>query len=97
MAIVRTRRIIDNAGADAVLAAAERTAAAGGHRVVIAVVDPWGELIALRRTPGAQQPPDQVGAHPAEADHAKLHAVLLRNSGRARMLRGVRDSRKRGP
>jgi glc operon protein GlcG len=54
VAIVRTRRIIDNAGADAVLAAAEQAASAEGHRVVIAVVDPWGELIALRRTPGAQ-------------------------------------------
>ena len=40
------RRIIDDAGADAVLAAAERHAREHGHRVVIAIVDPSGELIA---------------------------------------------------
>jgi hypothetical protein len=44
---------------------------------------------------GALQPPDQVGAHPAESDHAKLHAVLLTVQAGARMLRGGRDSRKR--
>ena len=44
MALVRTRKIIDDAGADAVLAAAEQVANAHGHRVVIAVVDPYGEL-----------------------------------------------------
>ena len=54
MTLVRTRKIIDEAGAEAVLAAAERKALADGHRVVIAVVDPWGELVALRRTQGAQ-------------------------------------------
>ena len=54
MPAVRTRRIIDEAGAGAVLDAAERKALADGHRVVIAVVDPWGELVAFRRTPGAQ-------------------------------------------
>jgi uncharacterized protein GlcG (DUF336 family) len=54
MSLVRTRRIIDDAGAKAVLDAAERAANEGGARVVIAVVDPWGELIELRRTPGAQ-------------------------------------------
>ena len=40
MAIVRIRRIIDDAGAADVLAAAEREAVAHGHRVVMAVVDP---------------------------------------------------------
>ena len=50
MALVRTRRIIDDAGASAVIAAAEQEANAHGHRVVIAVVDPHGELIELRRT-----------------------------------------------
>src|SRR5437588_373888 len=53
MAVVRTRRIIDDAGARDVLAAAEREALAQGLRVVVAVVDPWGELVALGRTPGA--------------------------------------------
>jgi len=53
MTIVRTRRTIDNAGADAVIAAAERHANENGYRVVIAVVDPSGELIAMHRTEGA--------------------------------------------
>src|SRR5918999_2808274 len=75
VSIVRTRRIIDNAGADAVLAAAERTAAAGGHRVVIAVVDPWGELIALRRTPGAQ-----VASSRVAVDKARTAAIFVRPS-----------------
>jgi uncharacterized protein GlcG (DUF336 family) len=50
----RPRRIIDDAGAAAVLAAAEAEALSRGARVVLAVVDPWGELVALRRTAGAQ-------------------------------------------
>jgi Haem-degrading len=54
MAIVRTRKVIDGAGATAVLAAAEQAATEHGHRVVMAVVDPWGELVELRRTAGAQ-------------------------------------------
>jgi glc operon protein GlcG len=75
VAIVRTRRIIDNAGADAVLAAAEQAANAGGHRVVIAVVDPWGELIALRRTPGAQ-----VASSRVAVDKARTAAIFVRPS-----------------
>src|SRR6478735_7318576 len=54
MAAVRTRRIIDDAGAQTVLATAQREALAQGLRVVIAVVDPWGELVAFARTPIAQ-------------------------------------------
>lgn len=54
MAPIRTRRIIDDAGAEAVLDVAERHARDQGHRVVIAIVDPWGELVAFRRTPDAQ-------------------------------------------
>ena len=50
MQIFRTRKIIDDAGADAVLAAAEAFALEQGSRVVIAIVDPSGELIQL---PGA--------------------------------------------
>jgi glc operon protein GlcG len=75
VAIVRTRRIIDNAGADAVLAAAERVADANGARVVIAVVDPWGELIALRRTPGAQ-----VASSRVAVDKARTAAIFVRPS-----------------
>jgi glc operon protein GlcG len=75
VAIVRTRRIIDNAGADAVLAAAERVADANDHRVVIAVVDPWGELIALRRTAGAQ-----VASSRVAVDKARTAAIFVRPS-----------------
>jgi outer membrane protein OmpA-like peptidoglycan-associated protein len=75
VAIVRTRRIIDNAGADAVLAAAERVANANGARVVIAVVDPWGELIELRRTEGAQ-----VASSRVAVDKARTAAIFVRPS-----------------
>jgi len=44
MAVTRTRRIIDDAGADAVVAAAEKLALERGHRVVIAVVEGLQQL-----------------------------------------------------
>jgi glc operon protein GlcG len=75
MAAVRTRRIIDDAGAQTVLAAAEREALAQGLRVVIAVVDPWGELVALRRTPGAQAASSRVAV-----DKARTAAIFVRPS-----------------
>jgi glc operon protein GlcG len=72
---VRTRRIIDDAGAEAVLAAAERRAAEQGSRVVLAVVDPWGELVALRRTEGAQAASSRVAV-----DKARTAAIFVRPS-----------------
>jgi uncharacterized protein GlcG (DUF336 family) len=75
MAIVRTRRIIDNDGAAAVLAAAERKARDTGARVVLAVVDPWGELVELRRTPGAQ-----VASSRVAVDKARTAAIFVRPS-----------------
>src|SRR5213596_1091376 len=75
MAVVRTRRIIDDAGAQTVLAAAEREALAQGLRVVIAVVDPWGEVVALRRTPGAQAASSRVAV-----DKARTAAIFIRPS-----------------
>ena len=75
MAIVRTRRIIDDAGAEAVLAAAERLALEHGHRVVIAVVDPWGEVVLLRRTPGAQ-----IASSRVAVDKARTAAIFVRPS-----------------
>src|ERR671939_714185 len=71
----RTRRIIDDAGAEAVLAAAEADANAHGNRVVIAVVDPWGELVLLRRTPGAQAASSRVAV-----DKARTAAIFVRPS-----------------
>jgi glc operon protein GlcG len=75
MAIVRTRRIIDNDGAAAALAAAERKARETGARVVLAVVDPWGELVELRRTPGAQMASSRVAV-----DKARTAAIFVRPS-----------------
>ena len=75
MADVRTRRIIDNAGADAVIAAAETFADERGHRVVITVVDPSGEVIALRRTKGAQ-----IASSRVAVDKARTAAIFVRPS-----------------
>jgi glc operon protein GlcG len=75
MAIVRTRRIIDDAGAEQVLAAAERYALEQGHRVVMTVVDPWGEVVALRRTPRAQAASSRVAV-----DKARTAAIFVRPS-----------------
>jgi glc operon protein GlcG len=75
MAYVRTRRIVDDAGADAVIAAAEEKAREQGSRVVIAVVDPHGELIQLRRTPGAQ-----IASSRVAIDKARTAAIFVRPS-----------------
>src|SRR5436309_14418058 len=75
MATIRKRRIIDEAGAEAVIEAAERDANKHGHRVVIAVVDPAGELVALRRTRGAQ-----VASARVAVDKARTAAIFVRPS-----------------
>lgn len=75
MAPIRTRRIIDDAGAEAVLDVAERHARDQGHRVVIAIVDPWGELVAFRRTPDAQ-----VASSRVALDKARTAAIFIRPS-----------------
>src|ERR671933_2195825 len=72
---MRTRRIIDDAGADAVIAAAAEYANERGHRVVIAVVDPNGELIQLRRTPGTQ-----IASSRVAVDKARTAAIFVRPS-----------------
>ena len=75
MSTIRTRRIIDDSGAEDVLAAAERFALQHGHRVVMAVVDPWGEVVLLRRTPGAQ-----VASSRVAVDKARTAAIFVRPS-----------------
>jgi glc operon protein GlcG len=75
MDAVRTRRTVDIDGADAVLAAAEAEATRRGARVFIAVVDPDGELVALRRTPGAQ-----VASARVSIDKARTAAIFIRPS-----------------
>src|SRR5205823_2734967 len=75
MTAIRKRRIIDEAGAEAVMQAAERKANEQGHRVVIAIVDPSGELVALRRTVGAQ-----VASSRVAVDKARTAAIFVRPS-----------------
>jgi glc operon protein GlcG len=75
MALVRTRKVIDDAGAEAVLGAAEQQASASGHRVVIAIVDPHGEVIQLRRTAGAQ-----IASSRVAVDKARTAAIFVRPS-----------------
>ena len=70
-----THRILDKAGVDAVLGAAEQYALQNGHRVVIAVVERSGELVGLRRTPGAQ-----VASSRVAVDKARTAAIFMRPS-----------------
>jgi glc operon protein GlcG len=67
--------MVDDRGADAVIAAAEAYAKEQGYRVVIAVVDPAGELIQLRRTPGAQ-----IASSRVAVDKARTAAIFVRPS-----------------
>src|SRR5436189_3649073 len=75
MASVRTRKALDNAAPDLVIAAAEKQAAIQGSRVVIAVVDASGNLLQLRRTDGAQVASSQVAL-----DKARTAAIFVRPS-----------------
>src|SRR5207302_2189991 len=75
MTNVISHKTIDEAGAEAVLAAAECHARAHGHRVVIAVVERSGELVALRRTPGAQ-----IASSRVAVDKARTAAIFVRPS-----------------
>src|SRR3954463_6143556 len=75
MSLVRTRRIIDDAGAETVISAAERHALEHGHRVVITLVDPWGEVVLLRRTPDAQ-----IASSRVAVDKARTAAIFVRPS-----------------
>ena len=75
MTDVTSHQTIDEAGAEAVLDAAERHAREHGHRVVIAVVERSGELVALRRTPGAQ-----IASSRVAVDKARTAAIFVRPS-----------------
>jgi uncharacterized protein GlcG (DUF336 family) len=72
---IRLRRIIDDRGAEEVAVAAQRHALANGYRVVIAVVDPFGGLVHLRRTPGAQ-----IASSRVAVDKARTAAIFARPS-----------------
>jgi uncharacterized protein GlcG (DUF336 family)/mannose-6-phosphate isomerase-like protein (cupin superfamily) len=71
----RIRRVVDDSGAETVLAAADAYARERGFRVVIAIVDPSGELIELRRTPGAQ-----IASSRVAVDKARTAAIFVRPS-----------------
>src|SRR5207244_5209713 len=75
MTDVTSHKTIDEAGAEAVLEAAEHHARERGHRVVIAVVERSGELVALRRTPGTQVARSRVAV-----DKARTAAIFVRPS-----------------
>src|SRR5437588_5039691 len=70
-----THSVLDQAGIDAVLDAAEQYALQNGHRVVIAVVERSGELVGLRRTPGAQ-----IASSRVAVDKARTAAIFIRPS-----------------
>ncbi len=75
MEAVRRRRIIDDEGADAVVAAALDFANQQSYRVVVAVVDVDGELIQLRRTENAQ-----IASSRVAVDKARTAAIFVRPS-----------------
>jgi len=75
MAVIRTRKTIDDAGADAVVRAAKAFADEKGYRVVIAVVDPSGELVRLDRTERAQ-----IASSRVAVDKARTASIFIRPS-----------------
>lgn len=75
MLAVRTRKVLNPAGAEAVMNAAEAYAKEKGYRVVIAVVDPAGNLISLRRLPDTQ-----VASSNVAIDKARTSAIFVRPS-----------------
>jgi glc operon protein GlcG len=75
MAVTTTRRVLDAGGVETVMRAAERTARDKGYRVVIAVVDPGGEVLELRRTNDAQ-----VASSRVAVDKARTAAIFVRPS-----------------
>ncbi len=75
MATIRLKKVINPAGAEAVMNAAQAYAKKNGHRVVIAVVDPEGNLMLLRRLADTQVASVQVGI-----DKARTAAIFVRPS-----------------
>jgi glc operon protein GlcG len=75
MSAVRMRKALSTAGAEAVMSAAQAEAMRYGYRVVIAIVDPWGHLLQLRRTEDAQAASGQVAI-----DKARTAAIFVRPS-----------------
>ena len=75
MNAVRTRRVLDTAGVDTLMGAAEKEAFEKGYRVVTAIVDASGELLQLRRPDGAK-----VASARVAIDKARTAAIFVRPS-----------------
>jgi uncharacterized protein GlcG (DUF336 family) len=75
MPVIRSRRMLDVKGADALMNAAEDAAQKNGLRVVIAVVDAAGNLLQLRRTENAQ-----IASSNVAVDKARTAAIFVRPS-----------------
>src|SRR5215467_3896993 len=75
MATVRIKKVLNVAGAEAVMSAAEATAREKAYRVVIAIVDPEGHPILVKRLPNTQVASVQVGI-----DKARTAAIFMRPS-----------------
>src|SRR4051812_1580404 len=75
MSATRTRHVLEAAGVNAVLDAAEAHARAHGYRVVMTVVDASGAVLGIRRTDQAQVASGQVSI-----DKARTAAIFVRPS-----------------
>ena len=75
MNAVRTRRVLDTAGVDTLMGAAEKEAFEKGYRVVTAIVDASGELLQLRRPDSAK-----VASARVAIDKARTAAIFVRLS-----------------
>src|SRR5215469_6811941 len=75
MATVRVKKVLNVAGAEAVMSAAETTARVKAYRVVIAIVDPEGHPVLVKRLPNTQVASVQVGI-----DKARTAAIFVRPS-----------------
>jgi glc operon protein GlcG len=75
MNTTRKRKIINLAGAETVMKTAEAFARDRGYRVVIAIVDPWGNPVLLKRLEGTQMVSSQVAL-----DKARTAAIFVRPS-----------------
>jgi uncharacterized protein GlcG (DUF336 family)/mannose-6-phosphate isomerase-like protein (cupin superfamily) len=75
MATVRVKKVLNLAGAEAVMGAAETFAREKAYRVVIAIVDSEGHPMLVKRLPNAQVASVQVGI-----DKARTAAIFVRAS-----------------
>jgi glc operon protein GlcG len=75
MSTVRVKKVLNLAGAEAVMSVAEAFAREKVYRVVIAIVDPEGHPILVKRLPDTQVASVQVGI-----DKARTAAIFVRPS-----------------